>query len=87
MPVFLARSNGEVYKKGKGQFVMHIETGMNPISYMGCRDGKVVGALASHQCGLDSIPRSGVSSLPSPQKPKFVLIVLIIVNFCYSVPN
>jgi len=26
----------------------------------GCRDGAVVRALASHQCGLGSIPRSGV---------------------------
>ena len=27
---------------------------------MGCRDGAVVRALASHQCGPGSIPRSGV---------------------------
>ena len=26
----------------------------------GCRDGAVVRALASHQCGLGSIPRLGV---------------------------
>ena len=30
----------------------------NPV--MGCRDGAVVRALDSHQCGLGSIPRSGV---------------------------
>ena len=27
---------------------------------IGCRDGAVVRALASHQCGPGSIPRSGV---------------------------
>ena len=71
----------------------------------GCRDGAMVRALASHQCGPGSIPRSGVkcglsllvlfsdrevfsgnSSFPSPQKPKFNLIVLI-VNLSNSVPN
>ena len=28
--------------------------------HIGCRDGSVVRALASHQCGPGSIPRSGV---------------------------
>ena len=28
--------------------------------FAGCRDGAVVRARASHQCGPDSIPRSGV---------------------------
>ena len=28
--------------------------------YLGCRDGAVVRALTSHQCGPGSIPRSGV---------------------------
>ena len=32
--VFLARSDGEVHKKGTGHFVMHIETGMNLILYI-----------------------------------------------------
>ena len=56
------------------------------------RDGAVVRALASHQCGPGSIPRSGVicgssllvlysaprgtSVFPSPQKPTFDLICL-----------
>ena len=56
----------------------------------------MVRALASHQCGPGSIPRSGVkcglsllalfsgySGFPSPQKPKFDLIELI-VNLSYS---
>ena len=30
------------------------------VNDLGCRDGTVVRALASHQCGPDSIPRSGV---------------------------
>ena len=30
------------------------------INPWGCRDGAVVTALASHQCGPGSIPRSGV---------------------------
>ena len=34
MPVFLARSDGEVYKKGAGHFVVHIESGMNLTSYI-----------------------------------------------------
>ena len=29
-------------------------------STLGCRDGTVVRALASHQCGQDSIPRPSV---------------------------
>ena len=71
----------------------------------GCRDGSVVRALTSHQCGPGSIPRSASnvgwvgwfstlhwevfsrnSGFPSPQKPKFDLIVLI-VNLSYSVCN
>ena len=28
--------------------------------YWGCRDGAVVRALTSHQCGVGSIPRSGI---------------------------
>ena len=76
-------------------------------AFMGCRDGAVVRALASHQCGPGSIPRSGVkcglsllvlfsaprgflrernSGFPSPLKPKFDLIVLI-VSFSCNVPN
>ena len=31
-----------------------------PLLFMGCRDGAVVRALASHQCGPGSIPRLGV---------------------------
>ena len=80
--------------------------------FMGCRDDAVVKALASHQCGQGSIPRSGVKCglsllvpfsaprgflrvLRFPLFPKtkiwqfeFDLIVLIIiVNLIYSVPN
>ena len=33
MPVFHARGDGEVYKKGAGHFMMDIETGMNLTSY------------------------------------------------------
>ena len=33
------------------------------MSYKGCRDGAVVRALTSHQCGPGSIPRSGVMSV------------------------
>ena len=29
-------------------------------SFLGCRDGAIVRALASHQCGQGSIPRLGV---------------------------
>ena len=33
---------------------------VNPFTSLGCRDGTVVRALASHQCGLGSIPTSSV---------------------------
>ena len=33
---------------------------MNAVYLIWCRDGAVVRALASHQCGLGSIPRLGV---------------------------
>ena len=33
---------------------------VNQLWALGCRDGAVVRALASHQCGPGSIPRSGV---------------------------
>jgi len=33
---------------------------VNPFASLGCRDGTVVRALASHQCGPSLIPRSGV---------------------------
>ena len=36
----------------KGDFRHHVP--------VGCRDGALVRALASHQCGSDSIPRLGV---------------------------
>ena len=35
-------------------------TGASQMDPTGCRDGAVVRALASHQCGPGSIPRSGV---------------------------
>jgi len=33
---------------------------VNPFTSLGCRDGTVVRALASHQCGPSSFPRSGI---------------------------
>ena len=66
-------------------------------------DGAVVRALASHQCGLGSIPICGLSSLilysapigfspgtpvfPSLQKPNFDLICVNLLISIYSVPD
>jgi len=48
--------------------------------FMGCRDGAVVRALASHQCGPGSIPRScvicGLSLLVLYSAPRGFLRVL-----------
>ena len=93
------------YKIGEAHFRLMGTTGFHAAKTKNERDGAVVRALASHQCGPGSIPRSGVkcglsllvlysaprgflrnSGFPSPQKPKFDLIVLI-VNLINSVPN
>ena len=38
----------------------HCDRSANIVDCMGCRDGAVVRALVSHQCGPGSIPRLGV---------------------------
>ena len=53
--IIKASQKNSVSKQANGSFV-------NGFSGSGCRDGAVVRALASHQCGPGSIPRLGVIS-------------------------
>ena len=80
-------------------YISQLSTNPGQLVIWWCRDGAVVRVLASHQCGPGLILRSGVKCglsllvlfsaprgfLPSPQKPKFDLIVLIVNYLSYSV--
>ena len=61
--IFVQKVLGIFSFNNNGNFMARSLLLCSPVAHcilLGCRDGVVVRALASHQCGPSSIPRSGV---------------------------